>query len=99
MSIAKCINLTQEIKGETLTNRVETIFTDGMGHFGLLVKTFDNDHDLCGVLYAEDIGDTATFTDFCTGDSTQGELKVSLDEVLDLIKESPDDWQVQSVMA
>lgn len=99
MSIAKCVNLSQEIKGLAITNKIETVFTDGMGHFGLLVKCFDGDGDLSGVLYAEDVGNSATFTDLCSGDTEQGELKISLDKLLDLIKERPDDWQVDSVMA
>ena len=87
------------IKGEELTHEIETVAESITGNI-FVIKTYAGDiaKELQSIIMLDGIGETVTFTDFCCGDTTHGQMKMELEEIFDLIEKYPDDFQVNEIM-
>ena len=87
------------IKGEELTHEIESVAESITGNI-FLIKTYSVNivKELQSVILLDGIGETVTFTDFCCGETSHGEMKMELEEIFDLIEKRPDDFQVSEIM-
>lgn len=87
------------IKGEELTHEIESVAESITGNI-FLIKTYSVNivKELQSVILLDGIGETVTFTDFCCGETSHGEMKMELEEIFDLIEKHPDDFQVSEIM-